>query len=169
MSVKDTKKLFKFDSDKLQKIFNKLGDSPLDEPELYDVFKDTDLGIITPIFKHLVKGNMTDFKDDEIIQFVKAVSKKVLNLRDKFDKLKETDLVKDIEPLSLLQKEEFITVLKQFESRETDDKLIDDAKDLVLSYSGIDGEKISEWELELLIQNYSDEVTDHFKSLSGNG
>lgn len=179
----------------LKNVIKELGNSPLEELELAELFEEKEsFEVVQEVWALKCKDlNVDDFTHKELEEFFKELENKVFSHEDKDGNLKSTELTKNIKPLSFfdgakyktLQKKQSSNLTKMMELRgylhdesraektiaeikKIDKERIAVEKDLEkLIFKDIETKDLSKWEKQLIGKTVDFLVVNPEKTVQG--
>jgi hypothetical protein len=193
--MKNDKKQIVVSNEKLKVLLSKVGNTPIDEPELAKVFDKKPLKkmkALNIVFKR--EGfNVKDFTAVEVAEFFHALNKRVMDKRDENGIYKTTPNTVDFKLPDFEEVEKLTELLTQLhmnhskqesltslvvDGEDVDSKKVDalveeltdiltKMDDLVWSITGLDKEKLTDWEQVLMTEQILSTVSEIQKTSMG--
>lgn len=154
----------------LKAVLAELGDTPMAEPKIYDLISG-DGARPSKVFQMAApKLDMGKYEAKEVAEFVSKTVDKVTGFRDEDGEFKVTPDTQDCEQPNFQESEDlyFLTHDKASETDKEKKKEIEDAiQEKVWEISGLDKEKLSEWEQMLVVLQIQSAAIDNTKTALG--
>lgn len=141
----------------LQEVLDTVGNSPIAEPEMFELLSATPMKKTKIVKLALEKSdlNQKDFKAIEVAKFFHQLSEKIISLKNKDGSFKSTSLTENCDLPDFEQAEEVQELwVKMFEAKDEKkrEKVGDKLDALAWEISGLDKSKMSEWEEKLVVE-----------------
>ncbi len=142
----------------LKTILNKVGKTPIDEPEIYTLLKDNPSMAIFEVPDFVItraKKDINDFDNDELALFYHYVSDKVINTKYGSGEFKSTPNTKELENISFKDRVLLFNLTQKSLSIDADDKeattdLIKEQQAFIWKTVNIDKKPLNDWEANLV-------------------
>ena len=143
----------------LKIILNKIGSTPLDEKEIYDMVENkatmTDMAL-----KLLDEKVITESLAKDVAVFVRSAIQKVKSFRDFDGKLKSTDAMKEMKLPNLLELEDIRKDIATAGSLKSEDmpKATEDIREKIKKATNLKDAVLTDWEENLLAEHIKEQL-----------
>lgn len=153
----------------LKTMLNKVGKTPMDEPELYDMIKENGGMVFYDVPKFIVSRagkEIDDYKPNELALLYRLAVDKITGLKYENGKYKSTKATKELEPLSYEDGVALLDLIRKGAKAVTEDdvKTVEETvkaqRDFVWSVCNLDKNDLTEWEQSLVEAQVVDETLD---------
>jgi len=141
----------------LKTILRKVGKTPIDEPEIYNIIKDADAMAFYDVPKFVLdraKKNIDDYDSQELALFYRLVRDKVIDVKYENDEFKSTPNTKELENISYKDRVSLFALTKKGALLAGDDdevaKIFEEQRDLVWGIVTLSKNSLTEWEQNLV-------------------
>ena len=144
------------DDETLEEVLDALGETPLEEPEIFELLEANDaMGVLKHI-KALEGNENLDFESMDALTvsaFIAAVRFKVVSFTNKDGEVKSTPNTQEAKVLNFGE----VDVMKKLY---TESATVEEIKAKALELSGLETEKLTEWEKSLVFTNTQNLMID---------
>lgn len=142
----------------LKTMLNKVGKTPLDEPEIFNLGKDNPSMAIFEIANFVIeraKKDIESFDNDELALFYRLVSDRVMNVKYASGEFKSTPNTKELENISFKDRVKLFDLSQKASEIEADDKeatdaLVKEQQAFIWKTVNINKKPLTEWEVNLV-------------------
>lgn len=142
----------------LKTIINKLGKTPEQETEFYELMNDEDLGIrsIPKATRMLIERsgkNFDDYDKKDLSEFFSAARKRILDYKYESGQYKKTSKTEKLDNLTFEEDMELAALgqdIATVEGDEEREKIMNDQRDYIWKVVNLDKDELTKWEIGLV-------------------
>lgn len=152
----------------LRKIYKQIGNTPIDEPEVYEMSKkivSQELSIIDLLMNYMSVEDMDKYSIDEVSFLAGEIIRKVNAKKDEDGTFKTTPNLKSWQPPKPSHIKKFETLSKKVVEGGKD--ALKEMEDFLFEASCVDAENLSEWEKELSTEQTQEAILGYVNSFMG--
>ncbi len=156
----------------LKTMLNKVGKTPIDEPEIFSLLTDEPKRAIFKVPQFVIeraKKDIASFESKDLALFYRLVRDKVTDVRYENGKFKSTEKTKDLQNISFEEENELFVLSQELNELGTDDEdefedQVKKQQDYIWGIVNISKKGLTDWEINLVEAIVMSQMSDMAKT-----